>query len=163
MRLINTKTLLLGVLTLIAFNEASAQWTTLTNNLAPYQIRRNNITFFSIDTFGQVWVKTPGVSNQFRFSVDGWMRVREIYVNNDGWADYVFDDAYKLLPLNELDLFIRKNKHLPNIPTAAQVKEKQLPVGDTQRLLLEKVEELTLYIIRQQKEIDELKKIVSTK
>jgi hypothetical protein len=110
MRLINSKTLLLGVLTLIAFNEASAQWTTLTNNLAPYQIRRNNITFFSIDTCGQVWVKTPGVSNQFRFSVDGWMRAREIYVNNDGWADYVFDDAYKLLPLNELDLFIHIEK-----------------------------------------------------
>lgn len=137
--------LLLGVVALISFSEASAQWTTLSNTLLPYQIRRNSITYFSIDTTGQVWIQTPGLSQQFRLSVDGMVRAREIYVNNDLWADYVFNDEYKLIPLNELELFIRKNKHLPNIPSADQVKEKQLPVGDTQRLLLEKVEELTLY------------------
>ncbi len=150
------------IVALLLFTDATAQWTTITNQLTPYQITRNNVSYFSIDTVGQVWIKSAGTSQQFRLSVDGVIRAREIYVNNDLWADYVFDTTYSLLPLLELEAFIRKNKHLPNIPDSNTVKENQLAIGDTQRLLLEKIEELTLYVIQQQKEIDELKRIVTT-
>lgn len=151
------------IVVMLLFTDAKAQWTTITNQLNPYQIRRNNASYFSIDTSGQVWIQSVGTSQQFRLSVDGMVRAREIYVNNEIWADYVFDTCYKLLPILELEAFIRKNRHLPNIPDAKTVEEKQIAIGDTQRLLLEKIEELTLYLIQQQKEIDKLKKMVSTK
>jgi hypothetical protein len=63
------------------------------------------------------------------------------------WPDYVFDKDYKLLPLDELEKSINKNKHLPNIPSAAEVEKEGIALGDMNKRLMEKVEELTLYII----------------
>lgn len=71
-------------------------------------------------------------------------------------ADYVFEDDYELKPIDELEAFLKKNKHLPNIPSAAEFSEKGYKVGDMDNMLLEKVEELTLYIIGQDKRIKEL-------
>jgi hypothetical protein len=63
--------------------------------------------------------------------------------------DYVFDPSYKLLPLNELKTYITTNKHLPNIPSAKEYEERgELDLGELNRKLLEKVEELTLYILQ---------------
>jgi hypothetical protein len=70
------------------------------------------------------------------------------------WADYVFDNNYKLRTLNELDNYIKTNKHLPNIPTTSDVAANGIDLGDMNKNLLEKIEELTLYIIQQQKQID---------
>ena len=70
------------------------------------------------------------------------------------WADYVFADEYQLMPLNELGNFITTNKHLPNIPTAAAVAVNGIELGEINAKLLEKVEELTLYILHQQKNIE---------
>ncbi len=64
-----------------------------------------------------------------------------------GWSDYVFDKTYKLRSLKSLESYINENKHLPEIPTAAEVKDKGISVGDNQALLLKKIEELTLYVI----------------
>lgn len=86
------------------------------------------------------------------------------------WADYVFKDDYALQPLGELEKFIRINKHLPNIPSAAEVAENGIELGDLQVKLLVKVEELTLYLLQQQKqmesqqrEINDLKKKLKLK
>lgn len=76
------------------------------------------------------------------------------------WPDYVFRDDYRLRPLSEVQAFIREHKHLPDIPSAAQIEKEGIPLGDMSKRLMEKVEELTLYILRQQQQIDELKKQV---
>jgi hypothetical protein len=73
------------------------------------------------------------------------------------WPDYVFSDHYALSPLHELKSFIEVNNHLPNIPSATEVQKEGFEVGEMNRKLLEKVEELTLYVISLQEQIDELK------
>jgi len=78
----------------------------------------------------------------------------------NSWPDYVFANDYKLRPLTEVKKFIEKNKHLPNIPSAAQIEKEGIQLGDMSKRLIEKVEELTLYILQQQEQIDELKKMV---
>lgn len=72
-------------------------------------------------------------------------------------ADYVFDTDYKLATLSELESFVKENKHLPNIPSAEQFKKDGYKVGEMDEMLLRKVEELTLYVIEQQKTINNLK------
>jgi len=76
------------------------------------------------------------------------------------WPDYVFAPDYDLRSLDEVATFIQENQHLPEAPSAAEVAEKGIDVGEMNMLLLKKVEELTLYILQQQKEIDELKKAI---
>ncbi|MNU43752.1 hypothetical protein D3C71_325430 [compost metagenome] len=73
------------------------------------------------------------------------------------WADYVFDQNYKLLDLKELDEFIKLNKHLPNIPSADEMVNNGLDVAEMDALLLSKIEELTLYVIELKKELEALK------
>ncbi len=73
------------------------------------------------------------------------------------WADYVFDENYKMLNLKELRTFVKTNKHLPGIPAATEMVENGLDVAQMDAKLLEKIEELTLYIIQLQEQIDALK------
>ena len=75
--------------------------------------------------------------------------------------DYVFEKDYQLKPLEEVEKFINKNKHLPEIPSAKEVGENGLNLSEMNLLLLKKVEELTLYMIEQQKEIEALKKQIT--
>lgn len=70
------------------------------------------------------------------------------------WPDYVFDSSYQLQPLSEVEQYIKENGHLPNVPAAEIVKEDGISLGEMNRVLLEKVEELTLHLIEQQKLID---------
>jgi hypothetical protein len=74
------------------------------------------------------------------------------------FPDYVFEDSYKLMPLKELEEYITINKHLPNVQSADSVAKNNLSIGDMQVILLEKIEELTLYTIEQQKQIEILSK-----
>lgn len=89
-----------------------------------------------------------------RFAVDGRIKAREIVVTDMGWADHVFYHGYRLRPLNELNTFITRNKHLPGIPSAKQVSETGVQIGEMQAKLLEKIEELTLYLIAQESRLD---------
>ena len=73
------------------------------------------------------------------------------------WADYVFSKNYNLLKISEVATFIQKNNHLPDVPSAEQVAEEGYSQHDMNKVLLQKIEELTLYTIQQQKEIDALK------
>ncbi|SDQ11447.1 hypothetical protein SAMN05421664_0558 [Chryseobacterium soldanellicola] len=77
---------------------------------------------------------------------------------NNGWADYVFEKNYQLMPLNDLDQFISKNGHLPEVPTTKEAIEKGIELKEMNILLLKKIEELTLYTIEQQKRIEALEK-----
>jgi hypothetical protein len=93
----------------------------------------------------------------YKLDVVGKIRADEIVVNTTG-ADYVFDRDYKLLSLKELEEYIKQNRCLPDIKSASEMQLKGVPVSELQTKLLQKIEELTLYTIRQEKEIDELRK-----
>ena len=92
--------------------------------------------------------------------ITGLVCAQEVKVQLSGspcWPDYVFGKNYNLMPLPELQSFITENQHLPNIPSAAEVEENGVELGEMNAKLLQKVEELTLYILDLQKQIDELK------
>lgn len=108
---------------------------------------------------GQVGINTTNVGG-YHLAVNGNIRSKEVVVES-GWADYVFDNKYQLLPLGQLETFIQQYKHLPNIPSAKQVEEEGLHLGDTQKRMMEKIEELTLYILQLNKRIEELEKNIS--
>ncbi len=90
--------------------------------------------------------------SMYHFQVNGHMRAKEIVVET-GWADYVFDPAYDLRPLHEVDAYIDVHRHLPGIPSATTVESEGLEIGDMSRRFMEKIEELTLYTIEQDKQI----------
>ncbi len=95
----------------------------------------------------------------YKLSVSGKIICEELRVNAVAdWPDYVFGKQYKLMSLHDLDLYIQTNGHLPNVPSAGEVNKSGVDVGEMQRLMMEKIEELSLYVIRQQKQIDELEK-----
>jgi hypothetical protein len=98
--------------------------------------------------------------NNYRMFVKDGIRTEKIKVDiasSNGWADYVFEKNYNLMPLNELESFISQNKHLPEVPTTNEAIENGIELKEMNILLLKKIEELTLYVIQQQKEIQELK------
>lgn len=70
-----------------------------------------------------------------------------------GWADYVFDDDYLLMSLSELEEYIKEHKHLPGVPSAATVAEEGIDLAEMNKILLEKIEELTLRVIELEKKI----------
>ena len=87
----------------------------------------------------------------YRLAVNGRIRATEIKLYS-GWADYVFASDYLLMPLADVEAYIVANGHLPNVPSAKEVEQNGVEVGVTQALLLEKIEELTLHLIRLEKE-----------
>ncbi|UNY98405.1 fibronectin type III domain-containing protein [Zhouia spongiae] len=99
----------------------------------------------------------------FRLAVAGDILSEEVRVALQGnWPDYVFSDTYDLIDLKELENYIKKHKHLINIPSAGEVEKNGIKLGDISGKLLEKIEELTLYTIRQQKELDSVREQNST-
>jgi len=90
--------------------------------------------------------------------VNGIVRAYEVKVCVNQGCDFVFGKDYKLMPLQDLGAFIDENKHLPEIAPAAQMENEGINLSEMNAKLLQKVEELTLYIIDLQKQIDELKK-----
>lgn len=111
----------------------------------------------------QIGPGTPlstGVAANAQLSVDGLILAKEIRVSvsNTHWADYVFDKNYKLTPLPEVDKFIKANKHLPEVPSEAEVKENGIDLSEMNVLLLKKVEEITLHLIDLNKKVEGLVK-----
>ncbi|MFM2224492.1 MAG: hypothetical protein RJA07_694 [Bacteroidota bacterium] len=94
---------------------------------------------------------------------DHVLYAREIQVQTTSFPDYVFNKDYKLASLKELESYIAANHHLPQMPTATEAETNGIKVSEMQNKLLQKIEELTLYLVQQQKEIDVLKKQVSHK
>jgi hypothetical protein len=88
------------------------------------------------------------IATGYSLSVDGKAIAEEFTTQNStSWPDYVFDEKYKLTSLEDLEQSILKEKHLPNIPSAAEIEKNGIPLGEMSKNLMEKVEELTLYII----------------
>lgn len=117
----------------------------------------NNGWRFLVNNNGNVLInKTSQVNTAYKLDVNGSVRANEIVVNTTG-ADFVFEDNYKLRPLSEVEAFIKENKHLPEVPPAAEMSEEGMKVAELSTTLLQKVEELTLYMIELKKENDALK------
>ncbi len=87
-----------------------------------------------------------------KLEVNGTIRTKEVKVESTPWPDYVFSDTYQLRSLSEVSTYIEKNHHLPGIPTAEEVAENGIKLGEMNAKLLEKVEELTLYLIEMKEE-----------
>lgn len=91
--------------------------------------------------------------------VNGTIKATELIVElYENWPDFVFADDYELMSLYEVENYIKQNRHLPNVPSEAQVLEGGVNVGEMTSILLQKVEELTLHIIELNKRIEELEK-----
>ncbi|ELR68655.1 hypothetical protein C900_00166 [Fulvivirga imtechensis AK7] len=104
-----------------------------------------------IHTSGKVGIGTtdPG---SFKLAVEGKIGAREVQVTaTNPWPDYVFEENYPLTPLSDLEVYLKENKHLPGIPDAKTVEEEGVKLGEMNTKLLEKVEELTLYLLEQNK------------
>lgn len=95
-------------------------------------------------------INTATPAAGYLLSVNGKVICEELVVQiSSEWPDYVFAEDYQLMPLQELEAKIREHKHLPGIPTARQVGTEGVPVGEMQRQMMEKIEELTLYLLQQ--------------
>jgi hypothetical protein len=92
----------------------------------------------------------------YKLEVNGTMRAKEVIVET-GWADYVFAKNYKLPSIYDMEKYINANQHLQNVPSASEIETKGLKLGETNKAMMEKIEELALYIIQLKKEIDVLK------
>ena len=94
------------------------------------------------------------VGSTYKMAIAGGIITEKVRVATNGtpfWADFVFDENYSLRPLSEVESFIKINKHLPEIPSTSEVSKNGIDLAEIQALLLQKVEELTLYAIQQKK------------
>ena len=117
--------------------------------------------YMTIKDGGNVLIgKTSQTNTSYKLDVNGPARMNQVVVNTSG-ADFVFDRGYHLPALPELERYVRREHHLPGIPTAAEMRKKGLDIGDNQTKLLAKVEELTLYLIDKDKEVDVLRERIA--
>lgn len=120
------------------------------------------ITAMTINNNGSVGIGTL-TTGSHRLAVEGSIGARAIEVEASGWSDFVFEKDYKLRTLEEVENYIEENKHLPEIPTEKEVMEQGIDLAKMNAKLLQKIEELTLYLIEEhknnlklQKELEEL-------
>ncbi len=106
---------------------------------------------------GQVGIGTFDIPEDYKLAVNGTMIIEEIHLQQyEEWPDYVFNKDYELLSLSDVENHINNKGHLPNIPSAKEIQQNDgFKTGDMIKKLLEKVEELTLYTIQQQKLIEQ--------
>jgi hypothetical protein len=110
---------------------------------------------------GNVGIGTTDTKG-YKLAIAGKAIAEEIVVKlQSAWPDYVFENSYTLTSLTQLEQYIQKNKHLPDVPSVEEVKTNGISVGEMNVILLKKLEELTLHLIEQQKEIENLKSIIN--
>ena len=120
-------------------------------------LNSNNV----LEVDGNVGIGTAN-TNGYKLAVGGNVVAEEVVVKlKENWPDYVFHKDYKKTNLDELENYIHENGHLPNIPDAKEVDKEGINVGEVQTKLLEKIEELTLYLIEQNKKIEKLENDVA--
>ena len=116
-----------------------------------------------IDGKLRIGAKTiTGTHSDAKLFVEGKVAAQSFVVTMSNWADKVFRNDYTLRTLAEVEAYIKANKHLPDIPTEKEVIEQGVSLGEINTLLLQKIEELTLYTIKQQKDIEGLKEVLTT-
>lgn len=102
---------------------------------------------------GAVGIGTNVVPTDGKMAVEGKLYAREIMVNTASWSDYVFEHNYNLMPLHVLENYLKKNNHLPDVPSETEVVTKGINVAEMNSILLRKIEELTLHLIDQDKRL----------
>jgi hypothetical protein len=104
-----------------------------------------------------VGIGTENLDNSaYKLAVNGTIRSKEIIVES-GWADYVFEPGYELASLTEVERHIAEHGHLPDVPSAAEIAQGGVPLGEMQATMLRKIEELTLHLIAMDRELRELR------
>lgn len=137
------------------------------NNAQPFSVKNTaNNSIFQISHTGTVSIHSSGnksliVRNSIgektlQLNDDGLLRTREVKVDQDNWPDFVFKNTYSIMPLTEVENYINANKHLPNIPSATEIETNGLSIGKMQNLHMQKIEELTIYAIEQNKDLTDL-------
>jgi hypothetical protein len=119
----------------------------------------NGLERMKIDTNGNVGIGITDPKN--KLSVNGTIWAKEVKVSLTDAADWVFDTNYKLRPLAEVEKFINENKHLPEVPSAEEFRQNDMNVSQMSNKLLQKIEELTLYAIEQNKKLEEQQKNIA--
>ena len=152
---------------LSAFDAASSTWraySVLNLSTGLYQVKAsvNNFEYFNtgdvlFSNSGGVGIGVTALGSGVKFQVAGKIKVQEIEVALTPWPDFVFNSDYKLKPLAEVEAFIQENNHLPGVPSQADVEQNGLNLGEMNAVLLQKIEELTLYVIDLKKENDQIK------
>lgn len=148
---------------------ATAPWVQFNVKVAPGSPTPTTTGYLAIGDFdtapggagaGGLGLPTSFTGGPYRLYVQDGIMTEKLKValrNSSDWADYVFSPDYKLTPLEEVATFIKANKHLPNVPSADEMAANGIDVTKTSAKLMEKIEELTLYIIEMDKEIKALK------
>ncbi|PVW16533.1 hypothetical protein DDV96_04605 [Marixanthomonas spongiae] len=126
-------------------------------NVTAFRVKEDNkVLIGNLSTTGSINA-TPG--DYKLYVADGILteKLKIALSSSDDWADYVFENNYRLRSLSELEKYIKKNKHLPGVPSAKKLEKEGIDVGKMQAKQMEKIEELTLYVISLKKEIEVLK------
>lgn len=122
---------------------------------------KTGINFAPLMLEGRVGVNIVNESEDYAFAVNGGILTDEVMIREvENWYDNVFEDGYDLLSLDELQKYVVKNKHLPDVPSEKEVLESGYKVSEMQGVLLKKIEELTLYVLEQQKRIEYLEQML---
>lgn len=135
------------------------------NGFPPVITNTNELTL-AVDNVGDVSInsrlrigslKPTSPYANYKLSVDGDIIAKRCVIQVSNWADYIFADNYSLPSLDDVETYVKEKKHLPGVPSEAEIKEKGVDMGEMNKILMQKVEELTLYIIDLKKEINALK------
>lgn len=137
-----------------------------TNGLAPLTVNVtgtaqspwlvSNTTLYNNTALQQVGIGTSTVPSGFILGVNGNIIAKGVKVTVSGWPDYVFKSDYKLMSLSEVEQYIKKTSHLPNVPSEEEIKKDGVDVGEMNKILLHKIEEMTLYMIELEKKVKAL-------
>ena len=135
----------------ILFKRGSSDWFVGADDGSKIRFQLGSNIRMIIQPDGNVSIDTTNLGS-YRLAVNGTIRAKEVRVNT-GWSDFVFEEDYSLPTLSEVESHIKAHKHLPDIPSAAEVEAEGVELGVISSKLLQKVEELTLYVIAQEKRI----------
>ena len=137
---------------LVSDDEGKGYWVDpLANGVGLWKVNEDdaNDIYYNSGNVGIGTIETY----DYRLAVNGKILTDEVMVKHyDTWPDYVFEPEYKLMPLKEVEAFVKMNKHLPNVKSQAEV-EDGYGLSEMNTVLLQKIEELTLYVIKQEKEM----------
>ena len=136
----------------LGYNASSGNDFSISNH---YNNTQNDYIFHISASTQNIGIGTATPSE--KLSVNGKIRAKEVKVEATNWPDYVFESSYALPNLKVTEKFIKENKHLPEIPSAKEVEKKGISLGEMDTKLLKKIEELTLYLIEQSKELKKLR------
>ncbi|WP_443938779.1 hypothetical protein [Pedobacter sp. MW01-1-1] len=118
----------------------------------------NQLNAISLNSNGSSWLNGGNVgvgttNPSEKLTVNGKIKAKELKIEPSSWSDYVFDKEYKIMSLLDLEKYIKLNRHLPEVPNAKEVEANGIEVGEMNKLLLKKIEELTLHLIEKDKEL----------